>query len=207
MPKAGKTYGPRIPAPDYAQIEKDVEQQVLKDLGLERPEDAVTIRPDDLILKAWRIVEQADADMGVYLDERDQALAHLWFYEQRLGLSKTVGLTGMGYRQALSKVMFGSKRHHAELPAVSSNEELVQAAEAAGIERVENAEEQLLKTAPIVYAARVRRDVAVRIMQESVFALSEKPYGWTPEQIAEHAGVERTLIYKQRAAARKRRGL
>ncbi|MEV8344607.1 hypothetical protein [Streptomyces niveus] len=204
MPKAGKTYGPRIKAPNYAQIDKDAEQQVLKDLGLERPEDAVSARPDDLIVKAARIVEQADAEVALHLDERDQALAHLWFYEQRLGLSRTVGLTPMGHRHVLAKMMFDDKRH--PLPD-GSNEELVQAAEDAGIERVKDAEEKLLKTAPIVYAARARRDVAVRIMQEAVFALSQTPYDWTPETIAEHAGVERNLIYKQRAAARRRRGL
>ncbi|MFF8696190.1 hypothetical protein ACF08W_28665 [Streptomyces sp. NPDC015144] len=206
MPKAGKTYGPRIPAPNYPQIKKDAEAQVLKELGLERPEDAVHVRPEDLIAKAAGILAQADAEVALHLNERDQALAHLWFYEQRLGLARTVGLGNMGYRQALATVMFGNKKHVHELPT-GDGEELVQAAEAAGVERVENAEEKLLKTAPVVFAARARRDVAVRFMQEAVFALSEKPYGWKPEKIAEHAGVERNLIYKQRAAARRRRGL
>ncbi|MFD9395029.1 hypothetical protein ACFWBB_31155 [Streptomyces sp. NPDC060000] len=206
MPKAGKTYGPRIKAPNYDQISKDAERQVLKELGLGRPEDAVHARAEDLVVKAARILEQVDAEIALHLDERDEALAHLWFYEQRLGLAKTVGLGNMGYRQALATVMFGNKKHVHELPT-GSGEELAQAAEAAGIARVEDAEEKLLKTAPLVYAARGRRDVAVRIMQEAVFALSQAPYDWTPEQIAEHAGVERNLIYKQRAAARRRRGL
>lgn len=204
MPKAGKTYGPRIPGPNYAQIKKDAKEQVLKELGLERPEEAVHSRPEDLVVKAAGIIRQADAEVALHLDERDQALAHLWFYEQRLGLANTIGLGNMGYRQALATVMFGSKNHVHELPTGSS-EELAQAAEAAGVKRIKNAEEQLLKTAPIVYAAHARRDVAVRIMQESVFALSEKPYNWTPEQIAAHAGVDRKLIYKQRSTARKRR--
>ncbi|MFJ4084939.1 hypothetical protein ACIP2Z_39100 [Streptomyces iakyrus] len=206
MPKANKEYGPRIPAPNYDQISKDAERQVLKELRLERPEDAVHARPEDLVVKAARILEQVDAEVALHLDERDQALAHLWFYEQRLGLAKTAGLGNMGYRQALATVMFGNKKHVHELPT-GSGEELVQAAEAAGIERVENAEEKLLETAPLVYAARARREIAVRFMQEAVFALSEKPYGWKPEEIAEHAGVDRNLIYKQRAAARRRRGL
>ncbi|SEE82372.1 hypothetical protein SAMN05216483_6662 [Streptomyces sp. 2131.1] len=206
MPKAGKTYGPRIPAPNYAQIKKDSKDEVLKKLGLERPEDAVHVRPEDLIVKAAGIVAQADAEIALHLDERDQALAHLWFYEQRLGLAATVGLGNMGYRQALATVMFGNKKHVHELPT-GNGEELIQAAEAAGIERVEGAEEKLLEAAPIVFAARARRDLAVRFMQEAVFALSEQPYGWKPEKIAEHADVERNLIYKQRAAARRRRGL
>ena len=205
MPKAGTTYGPRIQAPNYAQIDEAAEQEVLKVLGLRRPEDLVAARPDGLVVKAWGIVEQADAEIALHLDERDQALAHLWFYEQRLGLSKTAGLTNMGYRSALARLMFGDKQH--PLPVASSNTELVQAAEEKGIERVAGAEGKLLKAAPIVYAARARREVAVRFMQEAVLALSQEPYGWTPERIAEHVGVHRDLIYKQRAAARKRHGL
>ncbi|MCX5182602.1 hypothetical protein [Streptomyces sp. NBC_00268] len=205
MPKAGITYGPRITAPDYAKIDEDTERQVLEGLGIRRPEDLVAARPDDLVVKAWGIVVQADAEIALHLDERDQALAHLWFYEQRLGLSKTAGLTNTGYRQALVRLMFGDKRHSG--PDATSNAELVQAAEEAGIERVAGAEEQLLKTAPIVYAARARRELAVRYVQEAVLALSQEPYGWTPERIAEHVGVHRDLIYKQRAAARKRRGM
>ncbi|MGY1502964.1 hypothetical protein ACW4TU_41420 [Streptomyces sp. QTS52] len=206
MPKAGINYRPRIKAPDYAKIAEDAEKQVLEELGLHRPEDLVaSARPDTLIVKASRILEQADAEIALHLDERDQALAHLWFYEQYLGLSKTAGLTNMGYRNALARLLFGDKRH--PLPDAKSNDELVQAAEQAGIPRIPNPEAKLLETAPIVYAARHRRDVAVRYMQEAVLALSQKPYDWKPEQIAEHAGVERNLIYKQRATARKRHGL
>jgi hypothetical protein len=206
MPKANKKYGPRIPAPNYDQISEDARQQVLKELGLERPENAVRARKEDLVVKAAHILEQADAEIALHLDERDQALAHLWLYEQRLGLAKTVGLTPQRYRQVLSTVLFGNKHHVHELPT-GSGEELAQAAEAAGIKRVENAEEKLLKSAPIVHAARTRRDFAVLFMQDAVLDLSEKPYDWTPDQIAEHAGVDRSLIYKQRAAARKRRGM
>ncbi|MFD3309365.1 hypothetical protein [Streptomyces sp. NPDC058656] len=206
MPKAGRIYGPRIPAPDYAQIRETSERRVLEGLSLERPEDSVHARPEDLVVKAAAIVGQADAEVALHLDERDHALAHLWFYEQRLGLAKTAGLGNMGFRQALATVMYGSKKHVHELPT-GSGEELAQAAEAAGIKRIENAEEQLLKTAPIVYAAWARREIAVRIMQEAVFALSKAPYDWTPEEIAKHAGVGRGLIYKQRAAARRRHGL
>jgi hypothetical protein len=211
MPKAGITYGPRITAPDYEQIGRDAERQVLDALGLgsldtERPQDLVAkARPDNLVAKAAEVLQQADAELAAYLGDRDRALAHLWFYEQRLGLSKTVGLTNIGFRQILAKMMVGDKR--GALPANLSNEELVRAAEAAGIERVENAEAKLLETAPIVFAARTRRDVAVRYMQEAVLALSQEPYGWSPDRIAEHAGVHRDLIYKQRRTARKRHGM
>lgn len=206
MPKAGINYGKRIKAPNYTQIAEDAKTAVLEALGLERPEDLVAkARPDDLVVKAAEVLRQADAEIAAYLEERDQALAQLWFYEQRLGLAGSAGLTNMGYRHALARLMFGDKRH--PLPDAESNEALVQAAEAAGIQHVENAEEKLLETAPIVYAARARRDVAVRYMQEAVLALSQEPYNWTPEKIAEHSGEPRDRIYKQRAAARKRHGM
>ncbi|MDI3101948.1 hypothetical protein QJ054_33480 [Streptomyces sp. AN-3] len=208
MPKAGITYGPRIKAPNYEEISEAAEKDVLKALGLERPEDLVAkARPDDLVVKAARVLEQADAEIALHLDERDQALAHLWFYEQRLGLAKTAGLSNVGYRQALARLLFGNKKQ--PLPTAESNEELIRIAEEAGVAELRSdvAEEQLLKTAAIVYAARARRDVAVRFLQEAVLALSQPPYGWTPDQIAEHAGMERSEVYKRREAARKRHGL
>jgi hypothetical protein len=205
MPKAGINYGRRIEAPNYAQIATDAKASVIKAFGVQRPEDLVTKRPDDLVVKAADILRQADAEIALHIDERDQALAHLWFYEQRLGLAKTVGLTNTSYRYALARTMFGDKMH--PLPETESNEDLIRVAEENGIQRVDNAEAKLLETAPIVYAARARRDVAVRYMQEAVLALSQEPYGWGPDRIAEHAGVERELIYKQRAAARRRHGL
>ncbi|MFE6185526.1 hypothetical protein ACFQ6U_13975 [Streptomyces sp. NPDC056465] len=205
MAKAGIKYGRRIAAPDYARIAEDAEDSVMQALGVKRPEDLVAKPPADLVVAAAEVVRQADAEIAVHIDERDHALAHLWFYEQRLGLAVTAGLTQTGYRMALAKLMFGDKKHL--LPDVPTNEELVQAAEEAGIERVDNAEAQLLETAPIVYAARARRNLAVRYMQEAVFALSEPPYKWKPGQIAEHAGVAQHLIYQHRTAARKRRGL
>ncbi|MFE7941969.1 hypothetical protein ACFU46_32120 [Streptomyces griseoincarnatus] len=205
MPKAGIKYGPRIAAPDYEEIALEAEKQVLAQLGIARPEDLVSKQPTDLIVKAWSALEQADAELGSYLDERDQALASLWFYDPRLGLARTAGLSTMGYRGAIARVVYGDKKH--ALPAVESNEALAALGKKLGVKRLEDAEAKLLEAAPIVYAARVRRDAAVRYMQEAVLALSLPPYGWTPEQIADHVGVERNLIYKQRAAARKRHGL
>ncbi|MEU2969039.1 hypothetical protein ABZ687_29180 [Streptomyces ardesiacus] len=206
MPKAGITYGPRIAAPDYEEIGKKAERQVHKAMGLSGPEDLVSkVRAEEPAVKAWRIVEQADAELGSYLDERDQALAHLWFYDPRLGLARTAGLSTMGYRGAIARIVYGDKKH--SLPEVRSNEELARVGKKLGVERVENAEARLLEAAPIVYAARTRRAVAVRYMQEAVRALSMPPYEWTPDQIAEHVGVERALIYKQRDAAMKRHGL
>ncbi|MER6616331.1 hypothetical protein [Streptomyces xantholiticus] len=206
MPKAGITYGPPIEAPDYEEIKKAAEKQVHDVIGFKRSEDVFDkIRPENPAVKAAQVLEQADAEIALHLNERDQALAHLWFYDPRLGLARTAGLSTMGYRGAIARVVYGDKKH--ALPEVVSNEALAMIGKRLGVKRVEDAEAQLLKAAPVVYAARARRDVAVRFLQDAVLALSLPPYEWAPERIAEHAGVHRDLIYKQRAAARKRHGL
>lgn len=98
--------------------------------------------------------------------------------------------------------MFDDPKH--PLPDADSAEELVRLAEEAGVERIEDAAEKVLEPAVTVAKARARREIGVRFMQEAVWALSQPPYDWKPEQIAKHADVTRDLIYKQRAAAKKR---
>jgi hypothetical protein len=200
MPKAGFDYGSKIPGPQegYKQIAQTAEDEVTKAL-------AFVTRPDDLIVRAAEIVRQADAEIGLHIDDRDQALASLWFYERRLGLAKTIGVTATAYREILAKAMFGDPKH--PLPDADSPEELTQLARTAGVPRVKDAEDKIIEPSVIVAKARARRGVAVRFMQEAIWALSQSPYDWSPEKIAEHVGVTRKLIYRQRAAAMKRRGL
>ncbi|QFG13347.1 hypothetical protein SEA_GILGAMESH_155 [Streptomyces phage Gilgamesh] len=206
MPKAGITYGPRIEAPDYEEIKKAAEKQVHKAIGFTRPEDLLKkVRPEEPAAKAAQVLEQADAEIALHLNERDQALAHLWFYDPRLGLARTAGLSTMGYRGAIARIVYGDKKH--ALPEVVSNEALARIGGTLGVKRVKDAEAQLLKAAPIVYAARARRDVAVRFLQDAVLALSLPPYEWTPERIAEHVGMDRASVYKLREAALKRYGM
>jgi hypothetical protein len=147
-------------------------------------------------------VRQADAEIALHVEDRNNAVASLWFYEQVLGLSNAIGVTPNAYREILSKAVFGDPTR--QLPDIDSNEGLVAFAEQAGVPRIEGAADKVLEPARVVAAARARRKAAVRFMQEAVLALSEAPYDWTPDKIAEHAGVARSLIYKQRAAARKR---
>ncbi|MEU6462227.1 hypothetical protein [Streptomyces sp. NPDC046976] len=212
MPKAGITYGPRIKAPDYKEIAKNAENAVLAEfeqIGVTKPVDIFTkkrkVRADDVAAKAAEIIRQADAEIGMYADARDQALAHLWFYEQRIGLGRSLGLTQTGYRGILAKALYGDKKH--PLPAEESNEALIEAAKKEGLKVVDDAETKLVQTHQVVAAARARRQTAVPFMQEAVLALSLPPYNWTPDHIAEHTEIERSVIYKQRTAAAKRHNL
>ncbi|GAA5070726.1 hypothetical protein [Streptomyces similanensis] len=205
MPRAGIKYG-SIAKPDYTALRQEAEQAAMAALGLERPEDAVgKVRPDDLVVKAADAVRQADAELALHQDERDAALTSLWFYDPRYGLVESSGLGTMAYRDAIAKRVYGDKKH--KLPAAESNEELARVGRELGVTQLEDAEEKLLESAPITFQARIRRSIALRYMQEAVFALGRPPYNWKPEKIAEHAGVTRKLVYKHRDTAAKRHGM
>ncbi|MGW0033013.1 hypothetical protein ACWDXD_24750 [Streptomyces sp. NPDC003314] len=200
MRTAGITYGPQIPPPDYAKIAERATKDARKALGLDLPSRYQGAMREDVRLD-WssQVVAQADAELAMYLAERDQALAHFWFYDPRKRLPQTSGLSLTGVRNAVAKLVYGDKKH--PLPVARSNEELARLGEELGVQRVENAEAQLVEAAKIVEAAHTRRALAVRQMQDTVLALSREPYKWSFDAIAKRAGVERTLIYNMRTSA------
>ncbi|MEE1764353.1 hypothetical protein [Streptomyces sp. SP18BB07] len=194
MPKAGITYSKKhIEKSNFAEIRKQVESDVKEELG------AIT-RPDDRVERAANIIRQADAEIALHAEDRDKAVASLWFYEQVLGLAAATGVAQNAYREILSKVLYGDPKQAS--PAAASNEELVQIAKDAGLKRVDDADEKLPELARIVFTARARRAAAVVFMRKAALALSQEPYGWSVEKIAEHAGVGTKLIYQQQRTAR-----
>ncbi|MFE7072599.1 hypothetical protein ACFU96_21210 [Streptomyces sp. NPDC057620] len=203
MPQPGIKYGEHIPGPDYDQIAKDAEKAVHKALGVARTEDLLSRRPDDLVKKTAEILRQADAQIAVHLTERDEALAHLRYYEPHLGLHRTAGLSPIGFRNAVARVVVGNQK--ANLPDAPSNEGLAQLATELGVKRLDDPKAQLLEAAPIVAGAQNCREIAMRYLQQAVLALSEPPYAWSPQEIADHAELPRDTIYSVRRAARKRR--
>lgn len=198
MPKAGLTYSPKIPPPDYAKIKKDASDAVKSELGR-------VIRPDVLIVKAAGIVRQADAEIALHADERDKAVASLWFYDQVLGLSKTIGVMPTAYREILSKALFGDAS--TPLPTADDNKKLQDLAKRRGVPRIpyDAAASTVVQAGSIVAAARARRKAALFFLQEAALVLSEAPYEWDPDKIAEHADITRRLVYNLKDAAAKRR--
>ncbi|MFC9280883.1 hypothetical protein [Streptomyces collinus] len=183
----------RVKASDFKAIREREERAVKDELG-------AIARPDDRIERAAEIIRQADAEIALHLEDRDKAAASLWFYEQVLGLPKALGVAPNAYREILSKALYGDPKK--PLPVGDSAEKLIRLAEEAGIERVANAAEELPRLAAIVAAARARRGAAVVFMREAALTLSEEPYGWDGERIAEHAGVATKLIWQQQRTAR-----
>jgi hypothetical protein len=207
MPKAGITYSKnKVQPTDFPAIRAREESAVKDELG-------AIARPDDRIERAAEIIRQADAEIALHLEDRDKAVASLWFYEHVLGLSKAIGVTPTAYREILSKALYGNERHRTEsghfelrpVPNVGSSEELVALAEKHKVPRVDGALEALPRLAQVVAAARARRATAVVFMRDAALALDEEPYGWSGERIAEHAGVATKLIWQQQATARKAR--
>ncbi len=203
MPKAGITYSKkRVESTDFKALKEREKSAVKEELG------AIT-RPDDRIDRAADIIRQADAEIALHLEDRDQAVASLWFYEHVLGLARAIDVTNTAYREILSKALYGIDRKrtesgHFELRPVPdvSGQELVALAEEAGVPRVAGALEDLPRLARVVVAARARRGAAVVFMRNAALALSEEPYGWSGEKIAEHAGVTTKLIWQQQRTAR-----
>ncbi|MFD9190361.1 hypothetical protein ACFWCA_19285 [Streptomyces phaeochromogenes] len=203
MPQAGIKYGAQIPGPDYDQIAEDAEKAVHKALGVIRTEDLLSRRPEDLVKKTAEIIRQADAQIAVHLTERDEALAHLRYYEPHRRLHRTAGLSPIGFRNAVARAVLGDQK--ANLPDATSNEGLAQVAQELGVKRLDDARAQLLEAAPIVAGAQNCREIAMRYMQQVILALSEPPYSWSPQEIADHAGMPRDTVYSIRRVARKRR--
>ncbi|MGY5009906.1 hypothetical protein ACWCY6_17755 [Streptomyces sp. 900105755] len=204
MPKAGITYSKKkIKKTDFKALREAAERAVTEELG------RIT-RPDDRIERAAEIIRQADAEVALHLDDRDKAVASLWFYEHVPGLAGTIGVTPTAYREVLSKAFYGGPERvrtdsgHYELRPVPDlpGPELVEAARKAGVPLVEDADKKLPNLATVVAEARARRGAAVVFMRDAALALSEEPYGWDGPRIAEHAGVQKKLIWQQQAAAR-----
>ncbi|MEU1592833.1 hypothetical protein ABZ468_08205 [Streptomyces sp. NPDC005708] len=199
MPRRAGTYSKlKLDVPNYRELRADAERAVKDELG-------TLARPDDRVERAAEIIRQADAEIALHLPERDQMVASLWFHEHVLGLSKVMGVYPTAYREVLSKALYDDA--NAPLPSDDvSLEDLTRIAQEQGVPRVENAAEKLPAVARVVAEARTRRTTAVPFMQDAALALSEEPYGWEGERIAEHAGVAVKLIWQHWAAARKRRG-
>ncbi|MFF7838826.1 hypothetical protein ACFZC6_08420 [Streptomyces ossamyceticus] len=203
MPKAGITYSKRkVEAPDYGALRAREERAVKDELG-------AIARPDDRIERAAEIIRQADAEIALHIEDRDKAVASLWFYEHVLGLARAIDVTNTAYREILSKALYGIDRRrtesgHYELRPVPdvTGPELVRLADKAGVPRIETAFEELPRLASVVSAARARRAAAVVFMRDAALALSEEPYGWSGEKIAGHAGVGTKLIWQQQRTAR-----
>ncbi|MFJ1732057.1 hypothetical protein [Streptomyces sp. NPDC088254] len=93
--------------------------------------------------RAADVIRRADAEIALHLEDRDQAVASMWFYEHVLGLARATDVTNTACREILSKALYGIDRRRTEsghyelwpVPDVTGPE-LVKLAEGTGVPRV-----------------------------------------------------------------------
>ncbi|WP_385646106.1 hypothetical protein [Streptomyces sp. SudanB91_2054] len=204
--------------PDYAAIRQDAETETRNELG-------AIARPDDRIERAAHIIRQADAEIALYAEDRNRAIASLYFHDLYEG-AYLGQLAGVGpknaVREILSKAIHGDAKKpppprmtDAELQAFAKRMNLPHLPEKPHLEPGETEDREaararqettlghaLRAAGEIIEAAKARRKVAVVFMRDAALALSEEPYGWDGPKIAEHAGVGKKLIWQQQATAR-----
>lgn len=194
MPRSAKKLS--LYVPDYEKIRAAAETVVRNELG-------AIARPDDRVERAAETIRQADAEIALHIEDRNRALASLYFHDLYEGahLGRMAGITKNAVREIQSQAVYGDPKKR--LPARMSDEELQKIARKAGVPHITDSPgETLRENGKIIEAARARRGVAVVFMRDAALALSEEPYGWDGPKIAEHAGVGKKLIWQQQAAAR-----
>ncbi|MEU5978508.1 hypothetical protein [Streptomyces sp. NPDC047315] len=206
MRKVGTRFSAELQELDPDALRAAAERAVMEEL-------APIARPDERLERAAEIIHQADAEIALHVQERDEAVASLWFYDHVLGIPAKAGIKPNAYREILSRVFYGGIER---VPTESGRiplrpipdlplPELAEAAREAGVPVVKDAAKKLPRLATVVIEARARRAAAVVFMRNAALALSEEPYNWNAPRIAAVAGVSRKLISQQQITARRER--
>ncbi|MFI1012611.1 hypothetical protein [Streptomyces sp. NPDC020965] len=189
--------------PEHRTLRAGAERLVKDELG------AIT-RPDDRFKRACEIVQQADLEIAAHVEERNQAALSLWFYEGVRGLDKVLGILPNAYNEMRRIALHGDKKATinpgGDLSARMTADERRAAAEKAGVPRVEGAAERLPSLSATVSVAAARRKTAMPFLQDSALALTEEPYGWTTDRIAELGDVTPKYVRDVKNVAKRRRG-
>lgn len=85
-------------------------------------------------------------------------------------------------------------------------EERRAAAEKAGVLHIEDAADRLPTLAATVSVATARRKAAMPFLQDAALVLTEEPYEWTTDRIAELGDVTPKYARDAKNAAKRRRG-
>ncbi|WJV44542.1 hypothetical protein [Streptomyces flavofungini] len=218
------------------QVRKDIEvpdHEAIRDTAqrhIEKEFSRIT-RPDDRLKRAAEVVQQADLEIVAHVGERNEAAMSLWFYEGVRGLDKVLGVTGNAYTEMRRLALHGADaaepvdgtekapeewapltkvRRRAQLSGPGETrmtpEQRRHAAEQAGIPKIDGAAEVLPRLSEIVSAATARRKAALPFLQDAVLVLSEAPYEWTTDRIAEFGDVTARYARDAKNTAKRRRG-
>ncbi|NGO67016.1 hypothetical protein [Streptomyces boncukensis] len=189
--------------PDHKRIREAAKREVKDQIG-------AIARPNERFVRACEVVQQADLEIAAHVDERNSAALSLWFYDGVRGLNRVLGVTPNAYVEMRRRALHGDAK--AAFPSSEdgshrmSPEQRRSAAEAAGVPQVPDAAAQLPTLAATVSAATARRDAALPFLQDTALVLTEEPYGWSTERLAEEGGVTAKYARDAKNRAKKRRG-
>ncbi|MER6109317.1 hypothetical protein [Streptomyces hirsutus] len=195
MPRIAKRLG--LVVPDYKRIREDAAAPVESELRKFR-------RPDRHLEVAADIIRQADAEIALHVDDRNAALASLYLHDHYEGhqLGRLAGVTKNAVREILSEAVYGDPKKM--LPPRMTEEQMTQTALEHNVPHITKSPGDTLRSSgEIIEAAKARRSVAVRWMQDAVLKLSEE--GRENAEIAQMAGGSRKLIWQHLQAAQRRR--
>lgn len=186
---AGGRIRAEAPKPvDFDDIRDKAEQEIRAEFA------ALKVTPEQRLARAAEAVDQAEDEMALLKDERDQAVASLAFYTTARAINYGAGLSREGVKRILERALglprFAKLPPRAEQPA---------AARAAGVPFVEDAAEQLPKIAAVYEAAAARRHAAIAIRTEAMRALAAHPYnpdGWSLTRLAEAIGRDVAAVHR-----------
>ncbi|MFE0058765.1 hypothetical protein [Streptomyces sp. NPDC059003] len=193
----------KLTVPDHQTLRKEAGRQVKDELG-------AIARPDDRFKRACEIVQQADLEIAAHAEERNQAALSLWFYDGVRGLDKVLGMNSNAYSEMRRIALHGDKKATinpgGDLNARMTADERRAAAEEAGVPHTENAADRLPSLATTVSEANARRKAALPFLQDAALVLTEEPYEWSTDRIAEFGDVTPKYARDAKNAAKRRRG-
>lgn len=189
--------------PDHATLRTEAEREVKDELGK-------IARPDDRFKRACEIVQQADLEIAAHAEERNQAALSLWFYDGVRGLDKVLGVLPNAYSEMRRIALHGDKKATinlgGDLNTRMTAEQRQAAAEEAGVLHIEDAADRLPSLSATVSVATARRKAAMPFLQDAALVLTEEPYEWTTDRIAELGDVTQKYVRDVKNAAKRRRG-
>ncbi|MFD7288486.1 hypothetical protein [Streptomyces sp. NPDC059863] len=155
-------------------------------------------------------MQPADLEVAAHAEERNQAAMSLWFYDGVRGLDKVLGILPNAYNELRRPALHGDRKATinpgGDLKARMTAEERRAAAKKADVLHITDAADLLPSLSATVSVAAARRKAAMPFLQDSALALTEEPYEWTTDRIAELGDVTPKYVRDVKNAARRRRG-
>ncbi|MFJ5588304.1 hypothetical protein ACIQCG_00975 [Streptomyces noursei] len=182
----------RLVRPDFEAVRASARRQVLERFA------RLAVGPEEQLRLAAEAVDEAKAEIKRLQPERDAALASVAFYTTARGVDMSAGLTRTGTLRVQRRAL--GLDYDAKLP---TRAEQPDAARAAGVRFVPNADVELPKVAVAHEAAKARRTTSSEIRDAAILTLLAAPHRWSQVRIAEAINRDFTVVSQIVAAKRK----